>query len=85
MSDKPITGEEAALWLVWSEEHRGYWPASRCGYVPLSQAGHFTFEEALDIVTKGNWGMGSTPQESMLPLPHPTILERAANVDGSAE
>lgn len=56
-------------WVVWAHEHQAYWPASRCGYVPLHEAGHFTFEEALAIVRQGNYGMGSAPEETMMPAP----------------
>jgi len=71
---KVLDGE----WLIWSHEHKGYWPASRCGYVPLSKAGRFSFEEARQIVRDANLGMGGPPDEAMLPLPHPNILKRAA-------
>ena len=61
-------------WLIWSFEHKGYWPRDCCGYVSLQKAGRFTFEEAVEIVKQGNLGMGSVPEEAMLPEPHPAIL-----------
>lgn len=66
------------LWLVYSLEHNAYWPQSLSGYVPLSKAGKFSFEMAKSIVEQGNHGMGrNRPQEAMLPVPHPAIMERA--------
>lgn len=56
-------------WVVWAHEHQAYWPASRCGYAPLHEAGQFTFAEALAIVQQGNYGMGSAPEETMMPAP----------------
>lgn len=64
-------------WLIWSHEHQGYWPQSQCGYVPLSKAGRFTLEQATAICEQGNYGMGSTPEESILPEPLAEIFARA--------
>lgn len=36
-------------YLVYSFEHRGFWPLDRCGYVNATQAGEFTLEEATSI------------------------------------
>ena len=58
------------MWLVWSHEHKSYWPLDRRGYVPLAHAGRFTFEEALKIVLQGNLGMrNGIPEETMMQLP----------------
>ena len=64
---RPEDRRDAGWWAVWSHEHQGYWPASRCGYVQeLRQAGHFTFDEACKIVRQGNYGMGTAPEETMM-------------------
>ena len=62
-------------WLIWSHEHRGWWPQSRSGYVKsIQHAGRFTFDEALEIVNQGNYGMrGDVPEETMMPAEHPVI------------
>lgn len=38
------------VYLVWSNEHRGWWGPGRCGYsVGLQKAGRYNREQALDI------------------------------------
>ena len=67
LRSRPEDRRDAGWWAVWSHEHQGYWPASRCGYVQeLRQAGHFTFDEACKIVRQGNYGMGTAPEETMM-------------------
>jgi hypothetical protein len=42
-------------YLIWSNEHRGWWKPSRHGYTTLThKAGQFSLEEATEIVTKAN-------------------------------
>jgi hypothetical protein len=42
-------------YLIWSNEHRGWWRANRHGYTTLVQrAAHFSLEDATEIVTKAN-------------------------------
>ena len=37
-------------YLVWSNEHRGWWRAGRCGYTPgLAEAGRYSREAAIEI------------------------------------
>jgi hypothetical protein len=37
-------------YLVWSNEHRGWWRAGRCGYTPgLMDAGKYSRAQAIDI------------------------------------
>jgi len=67
-AERTLTDEQDK-WLIWSHEHRGYWPSSRCGYVEnVTEAGQFTFAEAKEIVHQGNQGMGGWPEETMLPV-----------------
>lgn len=53
----------SALYLIWSNEHRGWWAPGRMGYVrQVSKAGRFTRDEALAICrqalgTAGHLGM----------------------------
>lgn len=43
------------LWLVWSNEHRGWWAAGQSGYVQSRKAaGRYTYDEALAIVRGAN-------------------------------
>jgi hypothetical protein len=43
------------MWAIWSIEHQGWWPASRCGYVAtLAEAGRFSHTEAAEIVARAN-------------------------------
>jgi hypothetical protein len=42
-------------YLIWSNEHRAWWKASRHGYTTRTDlAGRFSFEEATEIVTQAN-------------------------------
>jgi hypothetical protein len=42
-------------YLIWSNEHRAWWKASRHGYTTRTdKAGQFSFEQATEIVTKAN-------------------------------
>lgn len=44
----PDTAEDQ--YLVWSNEHRGWWGPGRCGYTPgISNAGRYTREQAIEI------------------------------------
>ena len=37
-------------YLIWSNEHRGWWRAGRCGYTPgLMDAGRYTRDQAIEI------------------------------------
>ncbi len=43
------------LWLVWSNEHRGWWAPDHKGYVQSRKAaGRYTYDEALAIVRGAN-------------------------------
>ena len=59
-------------YLVWSNEHRGWWKPTRHGYTTRTdKAGHFSFEAAMDITTNANRHLrpGDDPNEIMLPAP----------------
>jgi len=50
---KPTT--ENTLWLIWSNEHRGWWKPRSSGYTnDRDDAGVYTYEEALEIVEGAN-------------------------------
>ena len=55
--------------LIWSEEHRGWWKAGRCGYTEnRGQAGRYSFDEALEIVKGANINLRDIPNEAMVAL-----------------
>jgi hypothetical protein len=48
------------VYLIWSNEHRGWWAKGGYGYVPgLSRAGRFTHKDAIQICRDA---MGSSMQ-----------------------
>jgi hypothetical protein len=64
MMAKPI------FWLIWSNEHRGWW-AGRAGYTEWrAQAGHYGFDEAVEIVHAANKYLDDPdlPNEAMVPV-----------------
>ena len=43
--------EDAALWLVWSNEHRMWWRGNHSGYTEaIEEAGRYTHRDAVEIV-----------------------------------
>lgn len=61
-------GEEQQ-WLIWSNEHGGWWGPNEIGYVRLrSEAGRYSFERATQIVSGANIaiGDGKPPKEAMV-------------------
>jgi hypothetical protein len=66
----PLTGDR---WLVWSNEHNGWWRPGRAGYTEdMGQAGRFTFTEAQQIITdsaRGGVQRNGLLAEYMLPDP----------------
>lgn len=56
-----------ANYLIWSNEHCGWWGRNRSGYVSrVWQAGLYTRDEAIEIVrsaTQMQWETGETPHE----------------------
>lgn len=63
-------------WLIWSNEHKGWWRPNEMGYTGHKElAGRYTFEKALEIVKDCNrhkkWE--HTPDEEM-PVPNETMF-----------
>ena len=64
-------------YLIWSNEHRGWWKQNRHGYTTRTdKAGQFSFEEAKEICDRANryaihvrQGRASGPEEIMMPSP----------------
>jgi hypothetical protein len=66
-------------WLVWSNEHNGWWAPGWNGYVKdIHQAGRYSQEEAIEICHKANFFLRKdllknpeprAPNETMLPAP----------------
>lgn len=45
------------LWLIWSNEHNGWWCANRRGYTHFRKdAGKYIYDQALEIVANANYG-----------------------------
>lgn len=60
-------------YLIWSNEHCGWWKGNRHGYTTAThRAGLFGFEEARDIVTNANRYLfpHDTPNEFMVAAPN---------------
>lgn len=54
-------------WLIWSNEHAGWWKPLRKGYTKLrEEAGRYTYREALEIVSGANIGLHDIPNEAMI-------------------
>ncbi len=70
-------------WLIWSHEHRAFWPENCCGYVAIEEAGRFDLEEAVTIVNEANLGMcDGKPEETMMPADHPRVsLKKFSRTD----
>lgn len=61
-------------WLVWSNEHRGWWKAGGWGYTTLThRAGVFTKEDAEAICAKANLVPRDPPNEVMVLAPDPGL------------
>ncbi|MBN8844823.1 MAG: hypothetical protein J0H88_16400 [Sphingomonadales bacterium] len=81
--------DDAGQYLVWSNEHRGWWGPDRRGYTQFAErAGRYGRDEALRIagVARGGWMTGKNPSEIAIPeadaLPqslHPDRLEAWLN------
>jgi hypothetical protein len=58
----------AGEWLIWSNEHRGYWRGDQLGYTEeVSEAGRFSLVEAIEICERASFGSRGVPNETMLP------------------
>lgn len=59
-----------ADWLVWSNEHRGWWKPGGWGYTTsTAQAGRFTEEQAQVICSNANIVPRDPPNEIMVLAP----------------
>ena len=60
-------------WVVWSEEHGGWWRPGRSGYTPsLELAGRYTEAEAVAIEAQANRYLpAGTYHEIAMPDPRP--------------
>lgn len=59
-------------WLIWSNEHRGWWRFCKAGYTnDIEEAGRYTFDEADGICIDANNFLkdGEIPNEIMSPSP----------------
>lgn len=53
--------------LIWSEEHRGWWAPNECGYVQSrKEAGRYSFDEAIDIIRGANRMKHDVPNEAIV-------------------
>lgn len=62
---------EVERWLIWSNEHQGWWGPAENGYVKLfSDAGRYSFERASEIVENANkyQHTGEIPNETLVPV-----------------
>ena len=55
-------------WLIWSNEHIGWWKPNRLGYTKNpEEAGLYTYEDAMDICESANLNNSwPVPKESMV-------------------
>lgn len=61
------------LWLIWSNEHRGWWAANEMGYVQSrDDAGRYSYDDALAIVRGANKHLDplGIPKEAMIKDEH---------------
>lgn len=48
---------EAAVWLIWSNEHGGWWKPGRWGYTPrIGEAGRYARSAADEVCRSANFG-----------------------------
>lgn len=59
-------------WLIWSNEHKGWWKSGNHGYTrDVASAARFTFEEACEKLHDANryhWFCLAEPNETMVPI-----------------
>ncbi len=61
--------EENSMWLIWSNEHNGWWLPASHGYTQSRErAGAYSFEEAKKIVREANITLQDVPNEAMIEL-----------------
>ena len=65
--DVPLTDPEEKNWLIWSNEHNGWWGPNSYGYVKdRTAAGRYSYEEATRIVRNANLTKDTPPNEAMV-------------------
>lgn len=58
---------EQKIWLIWSNEHAGWWKPNERGYTKeRSSAGRYTFTQACSIVGGANISKNDVPNEAMI-------------------
>lgn len=65
---------DEAKWLIWSNEHRGWWRPKSAGYTGIiKEAGRYVHDEAFNICMDGGtpraWSTGIGPYELMVLAP----------------
>lgn len=64
---------DARGWLIWSQEHRGWWKPGELGYTPdITHAGRYPLDQAVRICRAANIHLsaaGAIPEESLVPVP----------------
>lgn len=64
-------------WLIWSNEHNGWWGNNRSGYTQnIDHAGRYTSKEAIQIVMDANKFIPAhkLPHEVLTPAPETIAL-----------
>lgn len=63
-------------WLIWSNEHDGWWKPNAWGYTKLiAEAGRYKFASASAVCMQANIvqnATGQKPNETMVPAPEAT-------------
>lgn len=66
--------KDAKEFLIWSEEHRGWWAPGRHGYVQeRAAAGRYAFDEAIDIIRGANIHKNDVPNEAIVLADDPAV------------
>lgn len=65
-----------SLYIIWSNEHNGWWRPARCGYTShRSLAGEYTLEEATKIVQDANkYIKWEHMHDDEIPVPNEAII-----------
>ena len=58
---------QKVYWLIWSNEHDGWWKPNECGYAQkIKEAGRYTYHKARAICRSANYGKYDRPNETMV-------------------
>ncbi len=61
--------KKVIVYIIWSEEHRGWWRSNHRGYTQKrEEAGQYDFEEAEAIVLSANIQENDVPNEAIVPI-----------------